>query len=46
MPVRCAIHKPDGTTVEFEATHTMNDEQIEWFTAGSALNIIRGKHTT
>jgi hypothetical protein len=22
----------------------MNDEQIEWFTAGSALNIIRRKH--
>jgi aconitate hydratase len=45
-PVRCAIHKPDGASVEFLATHTMNDEQIEWFTAGSALNIIRGKHTT
>jgi hypothetical protein len=27
-----------------EATHTMNDEQIEWFKAGSALNIIRRKH--
>jgi len=46
VPVRCAIHKPDGATVEFTATHTMNDEQIEWFKAGSALNIIRGKHTT
>jgi aconitate hydratase len=45
-PVRCAIHKPDGAAVEFLATHTMNDEQIEWFQAGSALNIIRGKHTT
>ena len=44
-PVRCAIHKPDGAAVEFLATHTMNDEQIEWFQAGSALNIIRGKHT-
>ena len=46
VPVRCALHKPDGTTVEFTATHTMNDEQIEWFKAGSALNIIRGKHNT
>jgi len=46
VPVRCVIHRPDGATVAFEATHTMNDEQIEWFTAGSALNIIRGKHTT
>ncbi len=46
VPVRCVIHKPDGTTTEFAATHTLNDEQIEWFKAGSALNIIRGKHTT
>jgi len=43
-PVRCAVTKPDGSRVKFLATHTMNDEQIEWFTAGSALNIIRRKH--
>ncbi len=43
-PVRCLIRRPDGTEVEFVTTHTMNDEQIEWFTAGSALNIIRRKH--
>jgi aconitate hydratase len=35
----------NGATVEFLATHTMNDEQIEWFKAGSALNTIRSKHT-
>ncbi len=40
-PVRCLINKPDGTTVEFTATHTLSPEQIEWFKAGSALNIIR-----
>ena len=40
-PVHCQIVHPDGTTQDFEATHTMNDEQIEWFHAGSALNIIR-----
>ncbi len=45
VPVRCAIHKPDGARVEFEATHTMSDEQIEWFTAGSALNIIRSRRS-
>jgi aconitate hydratase len=44
VPVRCLIHHPDGTSENFEATHTMNDEQIEWFKAGSALNIIRRKH--
>jgi aconitate hydratase A / 2-methylisocitrate dehydratase len=43
-PVRCTIHHPDGTSEDFETTHTLNDEQIEWFKAGSALNIIRRKH--
>ena len=33
--------KPDGSTVDFEVNHTMNDEQIAWFRAGGALNIIR-----
>ncbi len=41
VPVRCQIVKPDGTTVDFEGLHTMNDEQIGWFRAGGALNIIR-----
>ena len=45
-PVRGTVHKADGSTVEIWATHTMNDEQIEWFSAGSALNIIRGKHAS
>jgi aconitate hydratase len=41
--VRCTIHKPDGTTVDFECTHTFSPDQIEWFRAGSALNIIRAR---
>lgn len=41
VPVRCRIVKPDGSTIDFEALHTMNDEQIGWFRAGGALNIIR-----
>ena len=41
QPVRCRIVKPDGTTVDFEATHTFSPDQIEWFKAGSALNVIR-----
>ena len=40
-PVRCLIHKSDGRTTGFETTHTMSDEQIGWFRAGSALNVIR-----
>ncbi len=42
-PVRCEIVKPGGNIVSFMANHTMSDEQIEWFKAGSALNIIRAK---
>jgi aconitate hydratase len=41
--VRCQLVKPDGTTIDFEATHTFSDEQVEWFKAGSALNIVRQK---
>ena len=31
----------DGTTESFEVAHTYNAQQIEWFKAGAALNIIR-----
>ncbi len=40
-PVTCQVVRPDGSTVDFAATHTLSPEQIEWFEAGSALNIIR-----
>ena len=43
QPVRCQIVKPDGTTIDFEATHTFSDDQVEWFRAGSALNIVRSR---
>ena len=41
VPVKCQIVKPDGTIIDFEGIQTMNDEQIGWFKAGGALNIIR-----
>jgi aconitate hydratase len=41
VPVKCQIVKPDGSTIDFDGIHTMNDEQIDWFKAGGALNIIR-----
>jgi aconitate hydratase len=40
-PVRCTLHRADGTDVPFECTHTMSEEHIGWFRAGSALNVIR-----
>ena len=43
QPVHCQIVRPGGETVDFEATHTFSDEQVEWFKAGSALNIVRAK---
>ncbi len=42
-PVECRLHKSDGTTLTFECNHTMSPEHIEWFKAGSALNIIRAR---
>ncbi|MCB1260728.1 MAG: aconitate hydratase, partial [Acidimicrobiales bacterium] len=41
LPVTVTITKPDGSTVDIACIHTMNDEQIGWFRAGGALNIIR-----
>ena len=43
QPVRCQIRKPDGRVVDFECTQTFSPDQIEWFRAGSALNIIRAR---
>jgi aconitate hydratase len=40
-PVACEIHKPDGAVIAFSCTHTLSDDQIDWFRAGGALNIIR-----
>jgi len=41
--VTCQIVKLDGTTIDFEGVHTFSPEQVEWFKAGSALNIVRAK---
>ena len=40
-PLEIRLHHNDGTTDTFQANHTLNDNQIEWFKAGSALNLIR-----
>ena len=31
----------DGSEDRFEVAHTLNEEQIGWFRAGSALNLLR-----
>ena len=42
-PVTVEVTAPDGAVWAFEAHHTLSHEQIEWFRAGSALNIIRSR---
>ena len=40
-PLMVQLTHQDGTTHSFLANHTYNAQQIEWFKAGAALNIIR-----
>ncbi|HEU4472029.1 MAG TPA: aconitate hydratase, partial [Flavisolibacter sp.] len=35
------LHHSDGTSDKIKLNHTYNEQQIEWFKAGSALNLIR-----
>ena len=35
------IEKPDGNHVSINTNHSLSDEQITWFKAGSALNYIK-----
>ncbi len=41
QPLTLVLHHADGTKDEIQANHTYNEQQIEWFKAGAALNIIR-----
>jgi len=42
-PVKCVIHHSNGTDDEILLKHSYNVSQIEWFKAGSALNLMRTK---
>jgi aconitate hydratase len=42
-PLTLVLNHADGTTDRIVANHTYNEQQIEWFKAGAALNIIRKK---
>jgi aconitate hydratase len=41
VPLTIVLNHADGTKDEIKANHTYNAQQIEWFKAGGALNIIR-----
>jgi aconitate hydratase len=40
-PLTLVLHHDDGSKEEILVNHTYNQQQIEWFKAGGALNIIR-----
>jgi aconitate hydratase len=40
-PLTLEINHADGSKENISLNHTYNDSQIEWFKAGSALNLIK-----
>lgn len=40
-PLTLTLDHADGSSESFSVNHTYNQSQIEWFIAGSALNLIR-----
>ncbi|PZR27640.1 MAG: aconitate hydratase [Citrobacter freundii] len=43
QPLRVELNHADGTKDVIEVNHTYNEQQIEWFKAGGALNVIRAE---
>jgi aconitate hydratase len=41
--VECMLTHTSGKTTKIMLKHTLNDEQIAWFKAGSALNVLKAK---
>lgn len=39
-PVSVVIHKKDGKEITIQANHSMTEQQVKWFQAGSALNAL------
>ncbi len=42
-PISCILEHQDGTTHTIQLRHSYSASQIEWFRAGSALNVIRNR---
>jgi aconitate hydratase len=40
MPVECLVTHADGTTETLRLNHSFGASQLEWFRAGSALNVV------
>ena len=43
--VTVIIRHSDGNTEQIETVHTMSNEHIHWFRAGSALNVLRAERS-
>ena len=41
VPLTMVLNHADGTKDEITVNHTYNEAQIEWFKAGSALNMLK-----
>ncbi|MFN3315402.1 MAG: aconitate hydratase, partial [Raineya sp.] len=41
VPLTVVLTHKDGSKDEFKVNHSYNAQQIEWFKAGSALNLMR-----
>ena len=44
-PLTVVLNHQDGTSEQIQVNHTYNAQQIGWFKAGAALNIIRSKQS-
>jgi len=42
-PLTLVLHHADGSEEQFPVNHSYNAQQIDWFKAGGALNIIRAE---
>lgn len=43
QPLTVVLNHANGSSDEIMANHTYNEQQIEWFKAGGALNVIRAE---
>ena len=42
--LQVTLHHEDGSEDDVRGAHTLNDQQIRWFQAGSALNLLRAEN--
>jgi aconitate hydratase A / 2-methylisocitrate dehydratase len=45
QPVGCTLHHSSGLDEVIHLQHSFNDDQLKWFRAGSALNLLRSMDT-